>query len=174
MAMVNSTMHLELGSPEFPLTGRQSHSSKDYERELTGNRAAGLRPHSELAVAKAQLRQKDELVGQLKSRLTQYEQVLSKLLALQQGASERLAGLTRRQREIVKLILAGCPNKDIANNLGISQRTVESHRASIMKKTSSKSLPALARVGFVASWDSDGQALFLHQTSLSQDLRSTK
>lgn len=49
------------------------------------------------------------------------------------------------------MILAGHPNKNIAADLGISQRTVENHRASIMTKTGSKSLPALARLALAAS-----------------------
>jgi two-component system CheB/CheR fusion protein len=48
------------------------------------------------------------------------------------------------------LVLAGHPSKNIAADLGISQRTVENHRASIMKKTGSKSLPALARLAVAA------------------------
>jgi two-component system CheB/CheR fusion protein len=60
------------------------------------------------------------------------------------------AGLTARQREIMDLILAGHPNKIIAADLGISQRTVENHRASIMRKTGAKSLPALVRLAMVA------------------------
>jgi len=38
-------------------------------------------------------------------------------------------------------------------DLGISQRTVENHRNSIMKKTGSKSLPALARLALAADWN---------------------
>jgi two-component system CheB/CheR fusion protein len=51
------------------------------------------------------------------------------------------------------LVLAGHPSKNIAADLGISQRTVENHRASIMKKTGSKSVPALARLALAAAWD---------------------
>ena len=61
------------------------------------------------------------------------------------------ANLTPRQREIMKLVLDGHPSKNIAADLGISRRTVENHRAAIMKKTGSKSLPALGRFGVAAS-----------------------
>ena len=70
----------------------------------------------------------------------------SKLSAWQDSATHHIAGLTPRQRQIMELVLAGHPSKNIAVDLGISQRTVENHRASIMKKTGSKSLPALAQV----------------------------
>jgi two-component system CheB/CheR fusion protein len=51
----------------------------------------------------------------------------------------------------MELVLAGHPSKNISADLGISQRTVENHRASIMEKTGSKSLPALARLAFAAA-----------------------
>ena len=66
-------------------------------------------------------------------------------------AMTQIAGLTGRQREIMDLVLAGHPSKNIAADLGISQRTVENHRASIMKRTGAKSLPALARLAVAAA-----------------------
>jgi two-component system, chemotaxis family, CheB/CheR fusion protein len=50
-----------------------------------------------------------------------------------------------------ELVLAGHPSKNIAADLGISQRTVENHRAAIMKKTRCKSLPALTRLALSAA-----------------------
>ena len=70
--------------------------------------------------------------------------------AWQADAAGHVAGLTIRQHQIMDLVLAGHPSKNIAADLGISQRTVENHRASIMKKTGSKSLPALARLAVAA------------------------
>ncbi|MFG1284968.1 chemotaxis protein CheB [Xanthobacter autotrophicus] len=73
------------------------------------------------------------------------------------AAAEQLASLTHRQRQILELVLAGHPSKNIAADLGISQRTVENHRAAIMKKTGAKSLPALARLALAAAWTGTGK-----------------
>jgi two-component system CheB/CheR fusion protein len=81
-----------------------------------------------------------------------------KLSAWREGAAKTVAELTSRQRQIMELVLAGHPSKNIAADLGISQRTVENHRASIMKKTGSKSLPALARIALAASWNIQEEA----------------
>ena len=66
--------------------------------------------------------------------------------ANREQAAQALKGLTRRQRQIMSMVLDGHPSKNIAADLGISQRTVENHRAAIMKKTGARSLPALARL----------------------------
>src|SRR6202041_1190820 len=91
-----------------------------------------------------------ELLGSIDNALGQARNS-GKLLACQEVAASALAGLTPRQRQIMELVLAGHPSKIISADLGISQRTVENHRASIMEKTGSKSLPALARLAFAAA-----------------------
>jgi two-component system, chemotaxis family, CheB/CheR fusion protein len=73
-----------------------------------------------------------------------------KRTAWREDAASHIAGLTMRQHQIMDLVLTGHPSKNIAADLGISQRTVENHRAAIMKKTGSKSLPALARLAVAA------------------------
>ena len=68
----------------------------------------------------------------------------------QADAIGHLKGLTPRQHQVMDLVLAGHPSKNIAADLHISQRTVENHRASIMRKTGATSLPALARLALAA------------------------
>ncbi len=93
---------------------------------------------------------RDDLVASIDRALEQSRDS-GKLLAYREDATTHLAGLTLRQRQIMELVLAGHPSKNIAADLGISQRTVENHRASIMKRTGSKSLPALARLALAAA-----------------------
>jgi DNA-binding NarL/FixJ family response regulator len=54
-------------------------------------------------------------------------------------------GLSLREKEVLKLIVEGMPNKEIAEDLCISVRTVESHRASIISKLKVKSAAELVR-----------------------------
>ena len=68
------------------------------------------------------------------------------------GAASRIATLTVRQRQILHRVLAGDPSKNIAADLGISQRTVDNHRAAIMKKTASRSIAALVRTALAAGF----------------------
>jgi two-component system CheB/CheR fusion protein len=81
----------------------------------------------------------------------------SKLRAWRDSAAGNIAELSKRQRQIMDMVLAGHPSKNIAADLGISQRTVENHRATIMKKTGSKSLPALARLAIAAVGNGGGE-----------------
>lgn len=65
---------------------------------------------------------------------------------LQEGeTARRLSELTQREREVLDLIIAGKLNKQIADMLGISIKTVEVHRARVMEKMGANSLAELVQ-----------------------------
>ena len=63
---------------------------------------------------------------------------------------DRIAQLTPREKEVMDLIVAGVANKGVAYKLGISERTVEIHRARVMQKMNATSLPHLVRMALKA------------------------
>ena len=74
----------------------------------------------------------------------------SALAGWHEDAAARIGTLTPRERQIMELVIIGQPNKNIAADLNVSQRTVENHRAAVMKKTRSKSLSDLVRLSIAA------------------------
>jgi FixJ family two-component response regulator len=59
---------------------------------------------------------------------------------------ERYASLTSRERQVVMLVASGLMNKQVANELSISEVTVKMHRGRAMRKLSAKSVAMLARM----------------------------
>lgn len=66
---------------------------------------------------------------------------------------ERYERMTAREAEVFELVVAGLANKVIANRLGISQRTVEIHRAQAMAKMEAPSLAELVRMSIALQAD---------------------
>jgi FixJ family two-component response regulator len=60
--------------------------------------------------------------------------------------TKRIQLLTPREREVLDLVVAGQTNKGIARHLDISERTVEIHRANVMRKMQAKSLASLVKM----------------------------
>ena len=59
---------------------------------------------------------------------------------------ERLSHLTPREHEVMAMVTAGKSNKEIANALGVSAKTIEAHRARVMEKMQAGSLAELVRM----------------------------
>jgi FixJ family two-component response regulator len=64
----------------------------------------------------------------------------------QAGLRERFDRLTPREREVMQLVVRGAANKEVAAKLGLSPKTVEVHRANVMRKTEAESLAELVRM----------------------------
>ncbi len=67
-----------------------------------------------------------------------------------EAARRRLEKLTSRELEVLEHLVAGKSNKEVAEKLGISPRTVEFHRAHVMEKTRAAGLPELVRLWLTA------------------------
>lgn len=85
------------------------------------------------------------LVDRIEEALRRSQAVLAE--RRRQGAlQERLAELTDRERDVMRLVAKGLPNKLIADQLAISVRTVEVHRARVFDKMDVKSAVELANL----------------------------
>ena len=69
---------------------------------------------------------------------------------------ERYVSLTRREREVMKRVVAGLPNKEVAAELGRSEITIKAHRGKVMQKMQAGSLADLikmaARLSLTPTW----------------------
>lgn len=86
----------------------------------------------------------EHLIGRIESALAKDQELrLNEKRRL--DLIERAAGLSPRQKEVMKLVAEGLSNKQIAQQLGISPRTVENYRAWVMERMDASSLAELVR-----------------------------
>jgi len=93
----------------------------------------------------------DELVAVVRSALAGAGDANARE-AGRQAYLKRLEALSQRENDVLGGLLEGKFNKTIAFELGVSVRTVETHRAAIMAKTNTASLSELVRLSLLAGW----------------------
>ena len=77
--------------------------------------------------------------------------------ARQRLMTSQLTTLSQREREVMERVVDGKPNKCIADELGISIKTVEAHRSRMMRKLGANSIAELVRLS--VGWNSPGSTL---------------
>ncbi|AGH38064.1 reductase [Bibersteinia trehalosi USDA-ARS-USMARC-188] len=107
--------------------------------------------HGDVPMAVAELKkgavdflQKPASFEQLKQAITQVKTVSEQAVKIRE-ISQNYAKLTEKERNLVPLIMQGFTNKQIADHLAISVRTVEVHRANVMEKMQAESLAELVQ-----------------------------
>jgi len=95
------------------------------------------------------------LVAAIREALERSRQTLAREASMK-SLRESYASLSRREREVMELVVSGLLNKQVGGELGISEITVKAHRGQVMRKMQADSLPALvkmaARLDLPSAW----------------------
>lgn len=93
----------------------------------------------------------EELLAAVNSSLRRADNQYEEVHPIPEDSAARLASLSQREVDVLRLLLDGQSNKVIARELGISPRTVEVHRARVMRKTRADSLCHLIQMFLIAN-----------------------
>ncbi|MBB1489034.1 response regulator transcription factor [Oceanospirillum sediminis] len=86
-----------------------------------------------------------QLIFKVEAALRKFREMKESVLK-DQATNKVLNSLTRREKQILDLLIEGLANKEIARELNITVKTVEYHRSNIMKKTQASSLAELVKI----------------------------
>ncbi|MBN8938110.1 MAG: response regulator transcription factor [Rhizobiales bacterium] len=126
--------------PRLQILMFTQHDSEDLMRDVL---RAGVRSFLLKSEADEHLLQAVSALAMSRPYFT--DRVSETMLASFIGGSASAVHLTSRERETVQLIAEGASNKRIAAQLGVSVKTVETHRATAMRKLGAKSMADLIR-----------------------------
>lgn len=88
----------------------------------------------------------DQLILDLIQRAIQRDREDRASWAVADIINKRKELLTQREHQVMELVILGMSSKEIAADLGVSFKTIEAHRAKIMKKMQAKSVPQLIQI----------------------------
>jgi len=95
----------------------------------------------------------EELLATVTARIQRYEKILrqrGKAICKEEASVLRKKNITRREREVLLKVGQGASSKLIADQLGVSLKTIEMHRSNLMKKLGSTNAAGLTRWAVVA------------------------
>jgi FixJ family two-component response regulator len=87
----------------------------------------------------------EELLAAIRNALDRSRVALKSKIE-KQSLAERYASLSRRERDVMALVVSGLMNKQVGGELGISEITVKAHRGQVMRKMGARSLAALVKM----------------------------
>jgi len=141
---LDATRQILKGSPRSEILVLTMHHSEELARNVLQAGARGYLLKSDadqsLIAAVESLRQHKPF---LTSTVTEF--VLDDYMRRADALDEGLPTVTAREREIIQLLAEGKSNKETASTLGISVKTVEAHRANVMRKLHLRSISELVR-----------------------------
>lgn len=141
-----ATRKIRKSRPEAELLVLSMHESEQLVREIIGAGARGYVLKSDagrdlIAAVEALSRHEPFFTSHVAAKVFQ----LANRQEVRKRGRKPQAGLTRREREIIQLLAEGHNNREIADRLGISVKTAETHRSRLMRKLDVTSLAALVR-----------------------------
>jgi DNA-binding NarL/FixJ family response regulator len=131
-------------SPNSRTIGVSMHNQPSFAKRMISNGAMGYvtknSTKDEMYKAINEVMEgKIYICAEIKNRITQN-------ILLEDDESARLNSLTDRELDIIKLLKEGCTNEEIAKKLFLSPRTVDTHRAKILKKLQLKNSLSLIKL----------------------------
>jgi DNA-binding NarL/FixJ family response regulator len=143
---LDATRQILKDAPDIEVLVLTMHHSEELARDLL---QAGARGYVLKSDADQNLIAAVESLGQhkpfLTSTVTDFVLGDYRRLAVSRDDREAHAAVTQREREIIQLLAEGRSNKEAASILGISVKTIETHRANIMHKLQLRSVSELVR-----------------------------
>lgn len=157
---INATRALKQERPEIQVLALTAHKDKIYMDQLLQSGASGyvlkLSASNELIDAIRQVASgKVYIDRQMAERLTDLHAKQQNLKGLRGSVQQK--PLTEREERVLRLIAQGYSNKEIAAELSISVKTVESHRANFMEKLELKSRTDIVRHALLQGWLQEDQ-----------------